>query len=265
MLKKSELKKIELFAVKTAHEAGAVLMKYYRQNKLQVTEKARSSLVTQADVNAENLIKRKLQRAYPKFTFLGEESGPSAAEDSSTPTWHVDPLDGTTNFVHGFPMFCVSIGLALGNNPLVGVIYIPTLKETLHASKGNGARFNGKKMTVSKRAKISECLFTTGFAYIRDEEQLSPEINRFKKVHLEARAVRRPGAAAIDLAYVAAGIFDGFWEKNLASWDVCAGACLVQEAGGMVTDYMGNPFLLGNREVLATNKIIHSEMVEVLR
>lgn len=264
-LKKAELKRIEAFAVKTAIEAGKVLMRYYRQNKLNVREKARSSLVTQADVKSEKLIKDKLERAFPQFMFLGEESGQSAEQNGITPMWHVDPLDGTTNFVHGFPMFCVSIGLAIGNTPLVGVIHIPTLKETMHASRGNGARFNGKKMHVSRRTKISECLFTTGFAYIQDEAKLTPEIKRFEKVHLEARAVRRPGAAALDLAYVAAGIFDGFWEKNLASWDVCAGACLVEEAGGKVTNFSGAPFRLSEREILATNKIIHAEMMEILR
>lgn len=264
-LTKTELKKIENIAVKVAVAAGKVLMQYYRQNRLQVREKARSSLVTQADVNSEKLIKKKLEKAFPKFHFLGEESGASAIGNEVTPMWHVDPLDGTTNFVHGFPMFCVSIGLALGDTPLVGVIHIPTLKETLHASRGNGARFNGKKMRVSQRTQISESLLTTGFAYIKDEPMLAPQIESFKKLHLEARAVRRPGAAAIDLAYVAAGIFEGFWEKNLSSWDVCAGACIVEEAGGLVTNYKGGTFKLADREILATNKHIHSDMVEILR
>lgn len=265
MLKKKDLLKIEKQAVKVAEEAGKVLLRYYRKNRLQVREKAKASLVTQADVNSEKLIKRRLQKLYPDFIFLGEESGQSAGDAEVTPMWHVDPLDGTTNFVHGFPMFCVSIGLALGNLPVVGVIHIPTLGETFHGSKGNGARLNGKPMRVSKRADLSECLLTTGFAYIQDETKLLPEIERFKRVHLEARAVRRPGAAAIDLAYVAAGVFDGFWEKNLSSWDVCAGGCLVKEAGGEISDFSGGPFLINGKEVVATNGAIHGSMVGVLR
>ncbi|NUM88671.1 MAG: inositol monophosphatase, partial [Bdellovibrionales bacterium] len=229
MLKKNDLLKIEKQAVKVAEEAGKVLLRYYRKNRLQVREKAKASLVTQADVNSEKLIQRRLQKLYPDFIFLGEEGGQGVGDAETTPMWHVDPLDGTTNFVHGFPMFCVSIGLAVGNQPVVGVIHIPTLGETFHGSRGNGARLNGKPMRVSKRTDLSECLLTTGFAYIQDETKLFPEIERFKRVHLEARAVRRPGAAAIDLAYVAAGRFDGFWEMGLSPWDMAAGALLIQE------------------------------------
>lgn len=261
-LRPRELDNIRKHAVEAAHAAGEVILRYYRK-RLTVKEKARSSLVTEVDVKCENLIKKRLQKAYPDFRFVGEESGVSGKAGELA--WHVDPLDGTTNFVHGFPMFCVSIGLTLGDEPLVGVIHIPTLNETFHGAKGLGAKLNRNKIHVSPRKKISECLLTTGFAYIQDEKKLEPEIRRFQAAHLQARAVRRPGAAAIDLAYVAAGVFDGFWERNLSSWDVCAGALLVREAGGRVTSYSGGAFAIDGREVLATNGLIHPDMMSFLK
>lgn len=263
-MKPAELAKIKKHAIEAAHKGGAVLMRYYRK-KIAVHEKARSSLVTEADLKSEALIQKMLKKSYPGFQFHGEESGDNGKTDPTVPTWHVDPLDGTTNFVHGFPMFCVSIGLAIGNQPILGVIYIPTVEETFHAAKGGGAFLNRKPMHVSKRNHLSQCLLTTGFAYIRDEDKLCPEIERFERAHLEARAVRRPGAAAIDLAYVAAGVFDAFWERNLASWDVCAGALLVNEAGGRVTGYNGEEFSINGKEVLATNSHVHTSMMQILR
>lgn len=262
--KRSELLKIQKAAVQVAEEAGELLMSYYRK-RLNVREKAKSSLVTQADLESEALIRQRLEKLFPTFQFLGEESGEVGAHNKRTPTWHVDPLDGTTNFVHGFPMFCVSIGLAVGDEPVVGVIHIPTVGETFAAAKGCGATLNGKRIHVSKRKTLGECLLTTGFAYSRDVRQLKPAIRSFQAAHLEARAVRRPGAAAIDLAYVAAGVFDGFWERNLSSWDVCAGAVLVREAGGKVTNYGGGSFLMREREILATNGAIHPAMKKILK
>ena len=264
MLKKNELVKVRKAAERAALAAGELLMSYYRKH-LNVREKAKSSLVTQADLESEALIRRMLEKQFPKFQFLGEESGEVGPHNKRMPTWHVDPLDGTTNFVHGFPMFCVSIGLAVGDEPVVGVIHIPTLDETFSAAKGCGATLNGKRMHVSKRKNLSESLLTTGFAYSRDTKQLNPAIKMFQKAHLEARAVRRPGAAAIDLAYVAAGVFDAFWERNLSSWDVCAGVALVREAGGKVTNYKGGSFYMRDREILATNKTIHGAMTKILK
>lgn len=264
MFKKSELDKIRKTAVKAALAAGEIHMRYYRK-RLDVREKARSSLVTEVDLKSEALIRRVLEKEYPTFQFRGEESGETAGRAKSEPMWHVDPLDGTTNFVHGFPMFCVSIGLALGDDPLVGVIHIATLDETFHGSKGNGAHLNRKPLKVSRRRKLEQSLLTTGFSSLRESDELSPEILKFEKAHVEARAVRRPGAAAIDLAYVSAGVFDGFWEKNLSSWDICAGALLVREAGGKVTSYDGGPFRLHGNQILATNGLIHKEMQKILK
>lgn len=263
-MKTSELEKIRRAAVEAAEEAGKITLRYYRKT-LDVREKARSSLVTEVDLKSEALIRKILGKKFPSFQFRGEEGGSYAgAASADAPMWHVDPLDGTTNFVHGFPMYCVSIGLALTGDPVVGVIHIPTLGETFHAAKGGGARLNRMTIRVSRRSKLSECLLTTGFAYMHQEEAISPEIQRFKSAHLEARAVRRPGAAAIDLAYVAGGIFDGFWERNLSSWDVCAGIALVREAGGKVTTYDGGPVHLDGREILATNGLVHGAMAQIL-
>ncbi len=264
MLKKSELVKIKAEVCKVAEGAGKILLSYYRK-KLIIKEKFKAGLVTQADLKSEKFIKAALQKKFPSFVFIGEESGQSDLIHGDTPVWHVDPLDGTTNFVHGFPMFCVSIGLAIAGDPVLGVIHIPCLKETFHAAKGSGAFLGKKKIHVSDRKKISECLLTTGFAYSQEESMLAPAIEKFHNAHLEARAVRRPGAAAIDLAYVAAGVFDGFWEQNLGSWDICAGAALVTEAGGEVSNYRNDPLDLMGREVLATNGIIHPRMMEILK
>ncbi len=263
MLSKKELEKIRKVAVDAAISAGKLQMKYFRK-RLDVREKARSSLVTKVDVQSESLIRKALEKNFPDFQFLGEESGVAKGKGATAPMWHVDPLDGTTNFVHGFPMFCVSIGLAIENEPVLGVIHIPTLNETFHAAKGLGIKLNNKKIQVSKRAQLSESLLTTGFAYLNEPKRLSPEIRKFEKAHVEARAVRRPGAAAIDMAYVACGIFDGFWERNLSSWDVCAGTILIREAGGLVTDYSGRPFQLDGKEVLASNGKIHAAMEQFL-
>ena len=263
MLNKKELESVRKTSLEAAETAGKLLMRFFRK-QLEVREKARSSLVTQADVNSEAIIKKILQKKFPSFSFLGEESGHEGSTATDHPTWHVDPLDGTTNFVHGFPMFCVSIGLAIGNKPVVGVIHIPALGETFHGAHELGARWNRKPMRVSQRKKLSDCLLTTGFAYLQDASKLDPEIHRFRAAHLEARAVRRPGAAAIDLAYVASGVFDAFWERNLSTWDVCAGALLVKEAGGKVTDYSGGPLELYGKEILASNPHIHQNMIKIL-
>jgi myo-inositol-1(or 4)-monophosphatase len=263
-LKTSELQKIRKAAVETAVSAGDLLMRYYRK-RLDVREKARSSLVTEADLRSETLIRKSLGKLFPGFQFRGEEGGINKLAASDAPIWHVDPLDGTTNFVHGFPMFCVSIGLAVGGTPLVGVVHIPALGETIHGAIGCGVKLNNKAVKVSPRKKLSECLLTTGFAYLAEQKSLMPEIARFQRAHLEARAVRRPGAAAIDLAYVAAGIFDAFWERNLSSWDVCAGMALVREAGGRATDYIGELAEIDGKELLASNGNIHEEMIRLLQ
>ncbi len=173
-LKKAELEKVRKAACEAAIEAGKITLRYFRK-RFEVREKARSSLVTEADMKSEALIRRLLTKKFPGFQFRGEEGGENTQAASDAPMWHVDPLDGTTNFVHGFPMYCVSIGLALGDEPLVGVIHIPTLGETYHGAKGSGALLNRQKLRVSQRKTIGESLLTTGFAYMHKEEVITPE------------------------------------------------------------------------------------------
>jgi myo-inositol-1(or 4)-monophosphatase len=190
---------------------------------------------------------------------LAEESG---THEGSGYKWVVDPLDGTTNYAHGLPIYCVSIGLELDGKPILGVIYAPNLDELYAAEVGGGATLNGKPIGVSTTGEVAKSILVTGFPY--DVAIKSSNITNFSKFIHRAQAVRRLGSAAIDMAWVAAGRFDGFWEPRLAPWDLCAGSVIVQEAGGKVTGYDGGPFSIYGREVLASNGRIHQEMADVL-
>jgi myo-inositol-1(or 4)-monophosphatase len=173
--------------------------------------------------------------------------------------WIVDPLDGTTNFVHGFPMFCVTVAAEFKGEVVVGVTYHPILNELYIAVKGKGAFVNKKRMRVSETTKLKNSLLATGFAYSASDV-LKSEMSSFERASRSARAVRRPGSAALDLAYTARGVFDGFWERNLSPWDVAAGSLLVTEAGGKVSDFTGKKFDVHGKEVLATNGLIHKSI-----
>jgi myo-inositol-1(or 4)-monophosphatase len=178
--------------------------------------------------------------------------------------WYVDPLDGTTNFAHGYPVFCVSIALARKDDQLeVGVLYDPTRDELFAAERGQGATLNGKPLHVSKTARLAESILGTGFPSHKRHQ--NPNIHFYQQLTLRSHGVRRAGSAALDLANVAAGRYDGFWEFNLNPWDTAAGALIVQEAGGMVTRFDGTPFRLDSREVLATNDLIHEEVLTNFR
>lgn len=256
------VQKLKLAAVKAALASGAVLMKYFRK-PLKVKEKLGAGLVTNADIESEAAALKILRRAAPGFDIYAEESSPQARKLEREGQWIIDPLDGTTNFVHGFPMFCVSIAARVGDELEVGVIYHPILKDLYVGVRGAGATVNRKPLRVSNRKHLSEGLLTTGFSVSRGE-RLHRAIEVFETVSNEARAVRRPGSAALDLAYTARGIFDGFWEADLAAWDVAAGAVLVREAGGLVTDYAGNPFLSDARQILAANRYLHPKLARLL-
>lgn len=257
-----DLKRIQNIALKAAVEAGKIQVKNFRR-KIRVDEKKDAGLVTEVDLKSEELILKRLRKAYD-FPIIGEESGRSGRIGDNIPTWHVDPLDGTTNYAHGFPMYGVSIGLAVGNEPVVGVVHAPSLKETWWAAKGLGAFHNNKPIQVSKRVKMQECLLATGFAYMKGAP-LKLAIERFRHVSLKSRAVRRPGAAALDLAYLAMGVYDGFWERDLHSWDICAGSILVREAGGRISNFEDGPLELAAQEILGSNGVIHEQMVAILR
>jgi myo-inositol-1(or 4)-monophosphatase len=248
--------------VRAAHAAGRVLMKYYALS-LNVREKKGAGLVTEADLAAEKAVIAILAKARPDFLFLSEETNPEGQPGISRGRWVIDPLDGTTNFVHRFPMFCVSIGAEWDGQIVAGVIYAPVLKDLYVTTLGGGAFLNGKRMRVSRTEKLRDSLLTTGFSY-RKQEWLHAEMSAFERLSMTARAIRRPGSAALDLAYTARGVFDGFWESKLSPWDVAAGGLLVREAGGQVTNFSGAPFHIEQREILATNSLLHEELRSII-
>ena len=247
-----------------ARQAGALLRGFYAKG-VATEYKGDVDLVTEADRASEQLIVEKLKVAFPSHGVYGEEGTRNAME--SEYRWYVDPLDGTTNFAHGFPAFCVILGLekraqglaADADGELVaGVVYDPLRDEMFSVEKGKGAWLNQNRISVSKIATVQESLTATGFPSKKRHE--SPNIHFYNEVTLRSHGVRRAGSAGLDLAYVACGRLDGFWEFNLNPWDTSAGVLMVQEAGGSVTHFDGSKFTLDSREVLATNGLIHAEM-----
>jgi len=250
-----------------ARQAGALLRGFYAKG-VATEYKGDVDLVTEADRASEKLIVEKLKAAFPAHGVYGEEGTRSAME--SEYRWYVDPLDGTTNFAHGFPAFCVILGLERRPTGLAedadgeivaGVIYDPLRDEMFSSERGKGAWLNGKKISVSKTKELQESLTGTGFPSKKRHD--SPNIHFYQEVTLRSHGVRRAGSAGLDLAYVACGRLDGFWEFNLNPWDTSAGVLLVEEAGGSVTHFDGGKFTLDSREVLATNGLIKGEMVHL--
>jgi len=254
-------------AVEIARAAGAVLREE-ASRPAEISYKGEVDLVTQADKRSERLIVERLTKYFPTHAIAAEEG--LGHEASSEFRWHVDPLDGTTNFAHGYPCFCVSIALAQTacdaagrersprDTLLVGVIYDPTSDELFAAARGLGATLNGVKINVSRNARVASSLLCTGFPV--HERHASPNIHYYSEFTMRSHGVRRDGSAALDLAYVACGRFDGFWEFGLKKWDTAAGALLIQEAGGQVSDFAGLPYELGGPVILASNGFIHEEM-----
>lgn len=252
--------KLKAAMIVAARAGGKILKRNFGRN-FKVSEKKNAGLVTEIDLASEKAILKILRKARPDFAVLAEESSPKKGE--SPGRWIIDPLDGTTNYVHGFPMFCVAIAAEWEGEIVGGVIYHPLFEETYVALRGKGAHLNGRKLKVSQTKKVTDALLTTGFAY-QEEDELRSEIRKFGRISHRARAVRRPGSAALDLAYVARGVFDGFWERNLSPWDVAAGALLVSEAGGSVTRYSGSRFEVHGDEILASNSRLHTDLVQIL-
>jgi len=247
-----------------AREAGALLREYYKRG-VATEYKGDVDLVTEADRASEKLITERLQTVFPEHGIFGEEG--TRQQMGAEYRWYIDPLDGTTNFAHGFPYFCVSMGLerrpaGLPENEdgaiVAAVIYEPLRDELFQAEFGKGARRNSEPMQVSRTAKMQESLIATGFPSVKRHE--SPNIHFYQQITLRTHGVRRAGAAAVDLAYVACGRLEGFWEFNLNPWDTAAGALLVTEAGGKITRFDGSKFRLDSREVLATNGRITDEL-----
>jgi myo-inositol-1(or 4)-monophosphatase len=247
-------------AVWAARAAGDIQRKKL-WSELAVDFKGETNLVTEVDRSCEELIVNTVRSEYPGCDILAEEN--SYASFSSPIKWIIDPLDGTTNYAHGFPWFCVSIALEIDGELQLGAIYHPMMDELFTAVKGEGAFLNGRRIRVSGHRPLRSCLLATGFPYdkARDNEN---NFENFVNFQLAARAVRRPGAAALDLAYVAAGRLDGYWECKIKPWDIAAGKLLVEEAGGRVTGYSGEPFFLYDHRILASNGLIHGEMITVL-
>src|SRR5215469_7389005 len=242
-------------AKEIAREAGAVLREEV-QRPPDIVYKGDYDLVTQADKRSEALIVSRLQKLFPRHAVAAEEG--TGKETGSEYRWHVDPLDGTTNFAHGYPCFCVSMALAKGGELLVGVVYNPIFEEMFWAARGEGAYFNGKRIHSSKIPELRRSLLCTGFP--NHKRRSLPNIHYYWDFTLHSHGVRRDGSAALDLAYVAAGRFDGFWEFGLKPWDTAAGVVLVEEAGGKISDLEGKPYALGGKSILATNGLIHAEM-----
>ena len=252
-------------AAAIAREAGARLREFFAQG-VETEYKGDVDLVTVADRTVEKLIRGRLAEVFPEHGVYGEEGTRERMEGEFR--WYVDPLDGTTNFAHGFPQFCVSMGLeqrpqgtsATGDGHIVaGVIYDPLRDELYTAERNLGAWLNGKRLHVSRTKELAESLVSTGFPSRKRHE--SPNIHFYHEFTLRSHGVRRAGSAALDLAFVAAGRLEAFWEFNLNPWDTAAGILLVEEAGGRVTDFAGRPFQLNSREVLASNGLIHAELV----
>ncbi len=242
-------------AIETAVEAGGILLSEF-DKPVKISYKGEVDLVTQADRRSEEAIVERLRNYFPAHTIVAEEGGGQEAD--ARYRWIVDPLDGTTNFAHGYPCFAVSIGFEKDGELLAGVIYQPVSKELFTTARGEGAYLNEKRIEVSKIDHLSTSLLATGFPSVKRSR--NPNIHYYRDFTLSSHGVRRDGSAALDLAAVACGRFDGFWEFGLHSWDTAAGTLLVREAGGVVTDFSGKPYRPGDYETVASNGRIHEEM-----
>ena len=248
-------------AVRSVREGGRVILMYFNQlDRLEYSSKGRNDYVSQADVEAERAVLDVLTRAYPDHGIIAEESG---EREGSEYTWVIDPLDGTTNFLHGFPMFAVSVAVKRGGVLEHGVVYDPLHDEMFTASRGEGAQLNGKRLRVSTTRQLAPSLLGTGFPF-RDLGIIEPWMRSFQSLLPKTSGIRRAGAAALDLAYVAAGRLDGFWEFGLKPWDMAAGALLIREAGGLVADVSGGQDFLESGNLVSANPLIFEEFRKIV-
>ena len=248
--------------IAAAKAGGQVLMNYFRKlDPATITEKSKHDFVSEADRASEAVIKAELDRRFPQYSFLGEETG---SFGDNARCWIVDPLDGTLNFVHGFPHWCVSVALWDAKGGVVGCIYDPLREDLFVATRGEGATWNDQPMAISQHAGLDGAFLATGFAF-----QLGERFHTYNRaltaVFFRARGLRRAGSAALDLAHVACGIFDGFFEMGLKKWDMAAGAILVQEAGGLLTDWKGGNAWFETGDVVAGNLWVQQNLVDVLK
>ena len=249
------------FAIETARDAGRLLLEKFGR-KIAISKKGDINLVTEADLASEALIIERIRSYFPKHSVLAEESGAAALDGESQWKWIIDPLDGTTNFAHGYPCWCVTLALEHAGEIVVGVTFDPTRNELFAAERGRGATLDGKPIKVSATEELADALLVTGFPYdIKHREKFARNLT---ELLLKSRGVRRDGSAAIDLAYVACGRFDGFWEEGLNPWDVAAGLLLIEEAGGRVSYYDGSKFSIYAPPICASNGLVHREMTQIL-
>lgn len=243
-----------------ARQAGKVLKEGLGKRR-RIEYKGEINLVTVIDRRAEKVIVKLIRASYPEHAILAEEG--EGKKGRTGYKWIIDPLDGTTNYAHGYPCFCSSIALERDGEVILGVVYDPLRDELFSAEKGKGTYLNGKRISVSSTGKLIRSFLATGFNYDIKRDQRN--LKHFRNFILRSQAVRRDGSAALDLCYLGAGRFDGFWELKLSPWDVAAGALIVEEAGGRVTDFRGREFSIYSREILASNGRIHQAMVRVLQ
>ncbi len=251
-------------AVKAARAAGAIINRAALDvESVRISQKQVNDFVTEVDQAAEAIIIETLLTAYPGHGILAEESGSEHGAKDSEFVWIIDPLDGTTNFIHGFPVYCVSIALAVRDKIEQAVIYDPSRNDLFTATKGRGAYMNERRIRVSKRIRLNECLLSTGFPF-RPGDDFQRYLQLMNDVMPRVAGLRRPGSAALDLAYVAAGFTDGFFETGLSPWDVAAGSLLVTEAGGLVGNFTGEPEFIEQRECLAANPKVYGQLVPMM-
>jgi myo-inositol-1(or 4)-monophosphatase len=248
-------------AIDAAQAGGRLARQFFRRGPA-IRKKGLIDLVTEADVAVEHEIRARIARRFPSHTFLGEESTQDRPPSGGC-RWIVDPIDGTTNFAHGVALFCVSVALEEDGVVVAGAVYDPVAEELFTAERGGGARLNGRPLAVSGVAELIDGLLVTGFPYTATAER-AEQLALFGAFLERAQAVRRLGSAALDLCWVGAGRFDAFWEQNLQPWDVAAGALVVAEAGGRVTDYRGGTFSPFGREIVASNGGLHSQLIDVM-
>jgi myo-inositol-1(or 4)-monophosphatase len=250
-------------AIKAARRAGSIINRASNDlDKLTVERKTKNDFVSEVDRAAEQAIIELLRESYPQHSILAEESGLSKSD--SDYQWIIDPLDGTTNFLHGFPQYCVSIALSIKGVVNHGVIYDPTRNELFYASKGAGAFLNDRRIRASKVVNLKDALVGTGFPF-KQLKHFDRYLAMFKDVTMAASAVRRPGAAALDLAYVACGRYDAFWEMGLSPWDIAAGALLIKESGGLIADFSGEGNYLEGGDVVAATPKVFPALLKIIQ
>jgi len=269
-----ELENFLKIAIEAVKEAGKIQEEKFGEN-FKIEHKGEINLVTEVDYQCEKVIIDIIKRHYPEHEILTEEAGSvKGLPPSHSPLtkggqmegkykWIIDPLDGTTNYAHSYPCFCASVGLEIDGEIVAGAVYNPMIDELFTSIKGEGAYLNGNRIRVSKIGDINKSLLATGFPYdIRESKENN--LNHFCNFAVRAQAIRRPGSAVLDLCYLAAGRFDGFWELKLYPWDMAASSLIVKESGGMITDFKGSEFSIYKGEMLASNGLIHKEMINIL-